>query len=134
MTLTCPRCGWENVRPSIRNGVADHLAAALLLRPYRCRSCRDRFYRYSGFAKKWKLEPEPTPMMPPEWPPALAPARKAEARGIPPAAELAWGISELNWDPKEAPARPAPVPADAAATRAPLCKLIFARPSSEQHR
>jgi CheY-like chemotaxis protein len=45
MKLSCPKCGWSNIRRSSREGLLDWLAAMLLLSPLRCRKCRLRFYR-----------------------------------------------------------------------------------------
>lgn len=43
--LTCPKCGWSNVRPSIRTSFLDRALVLALLAPFRCRKCRLRFYR-----------------------------------------------------------------------------------------
>ncbi len=47
MIITCPRCGWSKARPSVQKGVVDAIARMLLLAPIRCRSCRNRFYRFA---------------------------------------------------------------------------------------
>src|SRR5580704_2474788 len=41
----CPRCGRNDVRESGRRGISDGLMALIGLAPYRCRACRNRFYR-----------------------------------------------------------------------------------------
>ena len=41
----CPRCGRNDVRQSGRRGIGDGLMALIGLAPYRCRACRNRFYR-----------------------------------------------------------------------------------------
>jgi DNA-directed RNA polymerase subunit RPC12/RpoP len=41
----CPNCGWQNVRLSKSNGF-DHVISAFHLKPFRCRSCGHRFYRF----------------------------------------------------------------------------------------
>jgi hypothetical protein len=40
----CPSCGWQNVRFAKSHAI-DHALALLNIRPFRCRSCRHRFYR-----------------------------------------------------------------------------------------
>jgi predicted Zn-ribbon and HTH transcriptional regulator len=39
----CPRCGWHNTRPSHTSNVLDMVVRVFGLRPYRCRSCGNRF-------------------------------------------------------------------------------------------
>ena len=39
----CPRCGWHNTRPSHTSNTVDLLVRIFGLRPYRCRSCGNRF-------------------------------------------------------------------------------------------
>ncbi len=43
--LTCPKCGWSNIRPSAPNSVADRVVGTLGFAPFRCRTCRYRFFR-----------------------------------------------------------------------------------------
>jgi CheY-like chemotaxis protein len=50
--LSCPKCGWSNVRLSERSGFLDGLAALVFLSPLRCRSCRRRFYRLRFTARR----------------------------------------------------------------------------------
>jgi CheY-like chemotaxis protein len=45
-TRICPRCGRNDVRPSIRRSVGDKIMACFGLTPYRCRACRNRFFRF----------------------------------------------------------------------------------------
>jgi hypothetical protein len=45
--VVCPKCLWKCARPSKRRTPIDLLAAVCLLRPFRCRSCRSRYYRLS---------------------------------------------------------------------------------------
>jgi DNA-directed RNA polymerase subunit RPC12/RpoP len=40
---TCPRCGWRNTRPSHTKSILDSVLRIFALRPYRCRSCGNRF-------------------------------------------------------------------------------------------
>jgi CheY-like chemotaxis protein len=47
--LTCPKCGWNNVRSSPRRGISDGLLRIFLFAPFRCRKCRLRFYRPTAF-------------------------------------------------------------------------------------
>lgn len=44
-TRICPRCGRNDVRQSVRRGVGDRIMACFGLVPYRCRACRNRFFR-----------------------------------------------------------------------------------------
>jgi hypothetical protein len=39
----CPRCGWHNTRPSHTSNALDLVVRMFGLRPYRCRSCGNRF-------------------------------------------------------------------------------------------
>jgi CheY-like chemotaxis protein len=41
----CPRCGRNDVRQSGRRGVGDGLMGLIGLAPFRCRACRNRFFR-----------------------------------------------------------------------------------------
>jgi CheY-like chemotaxis protein len=41
----CPNCGSPEIRPSNRRNALDVLLACVFLAPFRCRICRDRFYR-----------------------------------------------------------------------------------------
>jgi hypothetical protein len=50
--IVCPRCHWKCARRSRRRRKLDLVAVLLFLRPYRCRSCRARFYRLPV----WSLE------------------------------------------------------------------------------
>jgi hypothetical protein len=101
------------------------MAAALLLRPYRCRSCRERFYRLYGFAKQWKPRAAPVPVAPAEWPPALTPALKWET-GMPQAPKP-QGDAVRTGDPAVQVSR------DNGGIGTPLCRLVFDR-SSEPRR
>jgi len=42
----CPKCHWTTVRLSARRTVFDALAQFVFLHPFRCRSCRRRFYGF----------------------------------------------------------------------------------------
>lgn len=46
MRYPCPTCGWKNTRPSFRRGLGDAFLTACLLKPYRCKSCNARFFRF----------------------------------------------------------------------------------------
>jgi CheY-like chemotaxis protein len=43
--LSCPQCGWGDVRVSYHARFWDYALAFLVLAPMRCRKCRLRFYR-----------------------------------------------------------------------------------------
>ena len=45
--VVCSKCGWNCALPSRRRLGLDLLFALLLLRPFRCRSCHRRHYRFS---------------------------------------------------------------------------------------
>jgi len=45
MRLTCPQCGWSDIRPSYKTSL-DELLEWLWLEPFRCRCCNARFRRY----------------------------------------------------------------------------------------
>lgn len=45
-TRICPRCGRNDVRQSIRRSVGDKIMGCFGLTPYRCRACRNRFFRF----------------------------------------------------------------------------------------
>ena len=61
--LMCPKCGWSNIRPSLRHGIIDGLLSIARLAPFRCRNCRHRFYRFSrrknGFTPVESTSPQP---------------------------------------------------------------------------
>jgi hypothetical protein len=40
----CPKCGSVDIRPSHTRNMLDFLVQSFNLKPYRCRSCRKRFY------------------------------------------------------------------------------------------
>ena len=44
----CPRCGSDDVRQSVRHSVVDRMMAVVRLAPYRCRACRNRFFRFGA--------------------------------------------------------------------------------------
>jgi CheY-like chemotaxis protein len=45
MGRACAKCGSTEIRPSNRRNALDILVACLFLAPFRCRACRERFYR-----------------------------------------------------------------------------------------
>jgi CheY-like chemotaxis protein len=70
---TCAHCRSTEIRPSDRRNALDILLACLLLTPFRCRVCRQRFYRF------WR----PTLQNPPD--PPIAPLILVPTRRDPPA-------------------------------------------------
>jgi CheY-like chemotaxis protein len=78
---SCGNCGSSEIRPSNRRNALDIVLACLFLAPFRCRVCRDRFYRI------WRpsLQSPPDPLDPPAAPLLVMPARRnaAKADGIP---------------------------------------------------
>jgi CheY-like chemotaxis protein len=66
---SCGNCGSAEIRPSTSRNSLDILLACLFLSPFRCRGCRERFYRF------WR----PSFLLPPDPPVApllLIPARR----------------------------------------------------------
>src|SRR5260370_794115 len=53
----CPKCRWATVRPSRKRTVLDLLLRPAFLVPFRCLSCRRRFYRFQV--------PAACPLLPP---------------------------------------------------------------------
>jgi hypothetical protein len=45
MQIKCPGCGSKDVRCSRSDGLLSSLLRRLVLHPFRCRSCRKRFFR-----------------------------------------------------------------------------------------
>jgi hypothetical protein len=45
MELKCPACGSKDLRCAREEGILASLFRRFELRPYRCRSCRTRFFR-----------------------------------------------------------------------------------------
>lgn len=43
----CPQCGWQDIRPSTRRNWLEHFLTVFLIRPYRCRTCGERFWRFA---------------------------------------------------------------------------------------
>ena len=42
--MICPKCKENNAHRSRRSGLKDRFATLLLLTPYRCRACKERYY------------------------------------------------------------------------------------------
>jgi CheY-like chemotaxis protein len=66
---SCGRCGSLDIRPSKSRNALDILLACLLLSPFRCRTCRERFYRVWRPSLLHSPEPPIAPML-------LIPARR----------------------------------------------------------
>jgi hypothetical protein len=45
--MACPKCHWQCAQLSKRRTGLDSVLGLFLLRPFRCRSCRRRYYRLS---------------------------------------------------------------------------------------
>jgi hypothetical protein len=43
----CPECGCQDTRPSARRNWLEHFLMVFLIAPYRCRSCGERFWRFT---------------------------------------------------------------------------------------
>jgi CheY-like chemotaxis protein len=74
---TCAYCGSTEIRPSDRRNALDILLACSFLAPYRCRVCRQRFYRL------WRPSLQ-SPPDPPIAPLLLMPARRDPSAIDPP--------------------------------------------------
>lgn len=48
----CPECGWQNTRLSVRRNRLEHFLTVFLLFPYRCRSCGERFWRFTWMSSR----------------------------------------------------------------------------------
>jgi hypothetical protein len=44
MPQSCPKCGWSNIRKSFEPHTFDRVLRLLFLKPFRCRTCRHRFF------------------------------------------------------------------------------------------
>jgi CheY-like chemotaxis protein len=60
---TCPVCGSTEVRRSARWGFLDAVLTCLFLAPFRCRVCRERFYRVWRPVFKKPAEPPRAPVL-----------------------------------------------------------------------
>lgn len=47
MPSMCPHCGWSNIRECIEPHIIDKLMRVLLLKPFRCRTCRQKFFWFA---------------------------------------------------------------------------------------
>ena len=54
----CPRCGSTDIRVSQTQRTLDFLLKSFSLKPYRCRSCRKRFYLRKPGAADVDIEEE----------------------------------------------------------------------------
>lgn len=115
MILSCPRCGWSNIRPSQLSGPVDYLLRACLLSPFRCRCCRHRFYRYHGYARENGLKKKVG--IPLTWSPALVAADLREKDKSSVTAPLA-----RQPEPETRRAEPE---CEVRETEAPMCRLVF---------
>jgi len=82
----CPRCGGEGHRSQSRGFIEKQILRRIRVRPYRCRDCHARFYRYSrGEHSKHRQMPVPgngsgPEKQPDELPTLVAQIREAEVR------------------------------------------------------
>ena len=54
----CPKCGSTDIRMSQTHRTLDFLLKSFSLRPYRCRSCRKRFYLRKPAAPDVEIDEE----------------------------------------------------------------------------
>lgn len=59
---TCSNCGSYDIRPSTSRNALDILLACFFLSPFRCRECRERFYRF-GRPSMFRPEPPVAPLL-----------------------------------------------------------------------
>jgi CheY-like chemotaxis protein len=109
----CPRCGRNDVRQSGRRGISDGLMALIGLAPYRCRACRNRFFRIPIGNKFQADEPVVVQSVFPEPGHPPSPLSDHPLAHIP----IAYSILVVSSDP---------------AIRKLLCKLL-AQPSYHTH-
>ncbi len=82
----CPRCGGEGHRSQSRSFIEKRILRRVRIRPYRCRDCHARFYRYSrGDHSKHHRLPVPgdghaAEKQPDALPTLVAQIREAETR------------------------------------------------------
>jgi CheY-like chemotaxis protein len=68
---TCSNCGSYDIRPSNSRNALDILLACVFLSPFRCRHCRERFYRF-GRPSLFRPAPPVAPLL-------VIPARRQAA-------------------------------------------------------
>jgi CheY-like chemotaxis protein len=59
---TCSNCGSYDIRPSTSRNALDVLLACIFLSPFRCRECRERFYRF-GRPSMFRPQPPVAPLL-----------------------------------------------------------------------
>ena len=72
---TCSNCGSYDIRPSTSRNALDILLACVFLAPFRCRDCRERFYRF-GRPSLFRPQPPVAPLL-------VMPARRQAANAEP---------------------------------------------------
>lgn len=72
---TCSNCGSYDIRPSTTRTALDIVLACVFLSPFRCRDCRERFYRF-GRPSMFRHEPPVAPLL-------VIPARRLAANAEP---------------------------------------------------
>jgi CheY-like chemotaxis protein len=124
-TRICPRCGRNDVRQSGRHSVGDMIMGCFGLAPYRCRACRNRFFRmpFGDGSKRPDAEPVvfPEVVVPPVGISPASAQRSSRPRAAPehPLALIptAYSILIVSRDP---------------AIRKLMCKLL-SRPAYHTH-
>jgi len=58
--ILCPRCGSSDVRRSVRRNFWERLLSLVLL-PYRCEACGERFFRWRYRRGLLKAKSKPRP-------------------------------------------------------------------------
>jgi DNA-directed RNA polymerase subunit RPC12/RpoP len=61
LVVRCTWCGSRDVRHSFPNGIRDGIMAVLRFTPFRCRSCRKRFYRRAAPMQQDEVERQSPP-------------------------------------------------------------------------
>ena len=117
----CPRCGRHDTRFSVRRGIGDSILACFGLAPYRCRACRNRFFRFhpgqlNGNQAPPEVEMEIEISSPSATPSSAAPAPVESAHPLS-SVPIAHSLLVVSRDP---------------AIRKLLCKLLT-RPGYHTH-
>lgn len=85
--LSCPNCGWNDVRVSYHARFWDRALVLLFLVPLRCRKCRNRFYRLAFMVRRGASSEAPEVEMRSALPVMTSP-RMQPASAVPLAAPL----------------------------------------------
>jgi CheY-like chemotaxis protein len=115
---TCAHCRSAEIRPSDRRNALDILLACLFLAPYRCRVCRQRFYRLWRPSLQFPPDPPSAPLL-------LMPARRdPSAIDLPQPSSIKRPLAEPE-SPKTKPVETRPLPPQQILASVPAPVLIL---------